>query len=90
MTNATEAITGIDYISTATMRLMALNWTIYGDTDPNHFHHCWQYIAGDEATAADFYNRVMAEEGEDSVRWYAADALAAGGWTRTSINRRNS
>ncbi len=24
------------------------------------------------------------------VRYYAAEALALGGWTRTSINRRNS
>jgi hypothetical protein len=85
-----ESIANMEYMTTETLKTMALNWPVSGGLNEHGLHFCWQYTSSDQQDAYDFYSLIEAEEGEDSVRYYASDALAAAGWTRTSINYRNS
>lgn len=55
---------------------MALNWNVYGGTG-----YVWEVISYDQESATEYYASLDAE-----TRFYeACEALAASGWTRSSI-----
>ena len=64
----------------------ALTWHVYGDSNQYGFKFVWQYIAGTEGEAHEYYNRLSREERLTE----AASALADAGWTRASICLRLS
>lgn len=51
----------------------------------------WEATCTDKAGAEDlFYNGITRGETDQDLRYYAAEALVAGGWTLRAINQRNS
>ena len=64
----------------------ALTWHVYGDSNQFGFRYVWQYIAGTEQEAHDYYASLP----RDGRLTEGASALADAGWTRASICLRLS
>ena len=81
------ALVAMNWISTERMALMALSWNTYPVNPYASVSPIHKMISSDEQSARDFYASI---DDQDELRFMAADALAAGGWTPGRIGYKLS